>query len=198
MPYPQTLETLIEELKKMPGIGRKSAERIAFYILKMPSPEVSKLSSSIQKVNRELFHCRICNNLSGAELCSICRNPSRSRTTICVVENPQDIEAIEKSGVYRGLYYVLWGAISPLRGIAPQDLKIEKLISYLRSGKIKELIIATNFTPEGESTAFFLNKKIANLKLNTKLTRLSQGIPLGSSLEYLDEATIGKAIELRR
>ncbi|OQX52906.1 MAG: recombination protein RecR [Candidatus Omnitrophica bacterium 4484_213] len=182
----------------MPGIGRKSAERIAFYILEMPSADVLKLSSSIQRVKKELFHCRICNNLSDSELCSICRKPSRKRTTICVVENPRDIEAIEKSGVYEGLYYVLWGAISPLQGIAPEDLKIGKLISYLRSGKIKEIIIATNFTPEGESTAFFLRKKIADLKLNIKLTRLSQGIPTGSSLEYLDEATIGRAIELRR
>jgi len=196
--YPQALESLIEELKKMPGIGRKSAERIAFYILEMPSADVLKLSSSIQRVKKELFHCRICNNLSDSELCSICRKPSRKRTTICVVENPRDIEAIEKSGVYEGLYYVLWGAISPLQGIAPEDLKIGKLISYLRSGKIKEIIIATNFTPEGESTAFFLRKKIADLKLNIKLTRLSQGIPTGSSLEYLDEATIGRAIELRR
>lgn len=196
--YPQILEELINKLKKMPGIGRKSAERIAFYILKMSCAEVDSLISFMQKVNKGLFHCKVCNNLCESEFCSICRNSSRNRSAVCVVENPQDIEVIEKSAVYKGLYYVLWGAISPLQGVAPQDLKIEKLISYLKEGRIKEVIIATNFTSEGETTAFFLSKTIANLKKEIKITRLSQGIPMGSSLEYLDEATIGRAIELRR
>jgi len=196
--YPQILENLIEELKKMPGIGRKSAERIAFYVLKIPNSELSKLLSSLQKTNNSLFHCKICNNLSETEICSICRNPSRDKTTICIVESPQDMAAIEKSAVYKGIYYVLWGAISPLDGIAPQDLKINKLISYLKTEGIKEVIVATNFTSEGESTAFFLHKTIVDLKMNINVNHLAQGIPMGSSLEYLDEATIRKGIELRR
>ncbi|RKY39808.1 MAG: recombination protein RecR [Candidatus Omnitrophota bacterium] len=196
--YPQPLENLITELKKMPGVGRRSAERIAFYILKMPPEEMLKLISSIQRAKKGLFYCRICNSLSEKEVCSICDNPNRSSTTVCIVENPQDMEAIERTGVYKGLYYVLGGAISPLKGITPQDLKIEKLFSLLRSGKVREVIIATNFTPEGENTALFLNQRIRELNLRIKITRLSLGIPLGSSLEYLDETTVAKAIELRR
>jgi len=194
--YPKSVEELINALNKLPGIGPKSAQRIAFYILKSPKEEIEKLAEAILKTKNSVFYCKVCFNLSDKEVCPICEDYNRDRETICVVEEPRDILAIEKTGAYRGLYHVLLGAINPLEGIKPEDLKIKELISRLERNKIKEIIIATDSDPEGETTAMYLLKLLK--PLGVKTTRIAFGIPVGGSLEYTDRETLGKALEGRR
>lgn len=196
MIYPKSVEELINALNKLPGIGPKSAQRIAFYILKSPKEEIEKLAEAILKTKNSVFYCKVCFNLSDKEVCPICEDYNRDRETICVVEEPRDILAIEKTGAYRGLYHVLLGAINPLEGIKPEDLKIKELISRLERNKIKEIIIATDSDPEGETTAMYLLKLLK--PLGVKTTRIAFGIPVGGSLEYTDRETLGKALEGRR
>ncbi|MCM8765274.1 MAG: recombination mediator RecR [Candidatus Omnitrophica bacterium] len=196
MIYPKSVEELITALSKFPGIGPKTAQRLAFYILKSPKEEVERLAGAILKTKNTVSYCRECFNLSETELCSICSNPQRNKETICVVEEPRDILAIEKSGVYQGLYHVLLGAINPLEGINPEDLKIKELISRVELNKIKEIILATDSDPEGEATAMYISKLLKPLEI--KITRIAFGIPVGSSLEYIDRATLGKALEGRK
>lgn len=195
MIYPKVVEELMNALCKLPGIGPKTAQRLAFYILRSSKEEARKLADSIIKTKETVFYCKDCFNLSENELCPICEDTTRDKQTICVVEDPRDILAIDKTGSFRGLYHVLLGAINPLEGIGPEDLKIKELLLRLNSNKINEVIIATDSDPEGEATALYLLNILK--PLGVKVTRIAHGIPVGSSLEYADRATLSRALEGR-
>lgn len=194
--YPKPLERLINELKKLPGVGLKTAQRLAFHIMKMPEDEAERLARAIAEVKRSLTYCSICGNITETDPCQICSDPERDHSTICVVEEPDDLWALERTGRYNGVYHVLMGALSPMDGITPNKLRIRELLERVNNEEVKEVIIATNHTTEGEATAMF----IANLlgKLNIKVTRIAYGIPMGGDLEYIDEVTLAKALEGRR
>lgn len=194
--YTESIERLIECLIKMPGIGRRSAERMISYILNAPKEEIRLLSESIYKVKENVKLCRICNNLSEEELCRICKDSRRKADTICIVEKPSDVTAIEKAGIFDGSFHVLMGSISPLEGKGPQDLKIEGLLQRIRQNNIKEIIIATDADTEGETTAMYLTKLLK--PFNVHITRIGVGLPVGSNLEYADSSTIARSIESRR
>ena len=194
--FPTSMKALIEEFSKMPGIGPKTAQRLAFYILRASKTEAEALSRAVIKVKESVRFCRVCNNLSDEELCGICKGPSRDRSLLCVVEEPGDISTIEKAGNFNGVYHVLLGSLSPLDGIGPSDLKIKELLDRVKKERFKEIIIATDFNTEGEATALYLLKVLKNS--GAKLTRVAYGIPVGSDLEYADQATIMKAFEGRR
>jgi len=193
---PDSLLRLIENFKRFPGIGQRTAQRLAFFILKSPSNYIKELSDSIVKIKEVIRFCKICNNLSDEELCGVCDNPARDKSVICVVEEPGDVIAVEKTGRFSGLYHVLLGALSPLDGIGPEELKIKELLSRVREKKPKEIIIATNPDTEGETTALYLAKVLK--PFNIKITRIGYGIPVGAELEYTDHATLLKAIDSRR
>ncbi len=194
--YTESIEKLIEKLSKLPGIGRRSAERIIGYILDASGEEIRGLSDAIVKVKENVRLCRICHNLSEEEFCRICQDTRRSKDIVCIVEKPADVTAIEKSGTYHGVYHVLLGSISPLEGRGPSDLKIDTLLSRIKQDNIKEVIIATDADTEGETTALYLAQIIKPLVAN--LSRIGLGLPVGSSLEYADSATLSKALESRR
>lgn len=194
--FPASMKTLIEEFSKMPGIGSKSAQRLAFYILKSTKDEADSLTRAIAKVKESVRFCRICNNLSDEETCGICKDSNRTRALLCVVEEPNDIITIERAGNFHGVYHVLLGSLSPLDGIGPQDLKIKELLERVRKERFKEIIIATDFNTEGEATSLYLLKVLKGS--GAKLTRVAYGIPVGGDLEYADQATIIKAFEGRR
>ena len=193
--YAKSLEKLIAAFSKLPGIGQKSAERLAMHILKSPKEDAIALSGAIIKVKEAIGFCKNCYNLSEGELCHICSDSARDRATILVVEEPKDILAIEKTGVYRGLYHVLLGAISPLDGIGPDDLKIKDLVRRVKAEKIKEVIIATDADTEGETTALYISQLLKNQGVKT--SRIAYGLPVGSHLEYADQATLARALEGR-
>ncbi|MBL7071449.1 MAG: recombination protein RecR [Candidatus Omnitrophica bacterium] len=193
--YARSMQSLIKEFSKMPGIGTKTAERLAFYVLKLPQQDAEHLSMSILKVKSSISFCKTCNNLSEGELCLICRDGGRDRSLLCVVEEPNDVSAIEKAGKFNGTYHVLLGRLSPLDGIGPEALKINELIERTRGGRIKEVLIATNSDTEGETTALYITKLLRPFRL--KITRLAHGIPVGGDLKYADQATLMKAIEGR-
>jgi len=190
------MEKLINRLTKLPGIGRRSAERIVGYILGAPKEEIMSLSEAINKVKDSVRFCRRCYNLSEAELCKICQDSRRQREILCIVEEPSDVTAIEKTGNFKGLYHVLLGVISPLEGRGPGDLKIDGLLRRIKEENIKEVIIATDADTEGESTAIYLTKLIK--PQGVKLSRIGVGIPMGSNLDYADSSTLSMAIESRR
>ena len=194
--YTDSVEKLIESLAKFPGIGRRSAERIAGYVIAASKEEVKFLAQSLLKVKENVRFCRVCNNLSEAEECRICVDIQRQKDIVCVVEKASDVAAIEKSGNFKGVYHVLLGAISPLEGKGPSDLKIDNLIQRVKENNIKEVIIATDADTEGEITALYLMKLLKPYSL--KLTRIGVGIPAGSNLEYADSSTLSKALESRR
>ncbi|NQT46034.1 MAG: recombination protein RecR [Candidatus Omnitrophica bacterium] len=194
--YTESMEELIRRLGKFPGVGPKSAERMAFYILHSSGQDVEALTQAISKVKKSTGFCKQCNNLSEGDLCAICKDPGRDHTLICVVEEPKDIIAIEKGSHFRGIYHVLLGALSPLDGIGPDDLKIKELISRIKALGVKEVIIATNSDTEGEATALYLTKVIRSLKV--KLTRIAFGVPIGSDLEYADQVTLSRSLAGRR
>jgi recombination protein RecR len=194
--YTESIRILVERLSKLPGIGRRSAERIIAYILDAPEQEVKDLAGAITRVKENVRFCRVCNNLSEEELCRICRDASRNKEMLCVVERPPDISSIEKAGIFKGVYHVLHGTIAPLEGRGPQELKIDGLLQRLRDDHIKEVIIATGSDTEGETTALYLIKVIK--PLNVPLSRIGLGLPVGSALEYADAATISVALEARR
>ncbi|MDD5565595.1 MAG: recombination mediator RecR [Candidatus Omnitrophica bacterium] len=194
--YTESIERLIEKLTKLPGIGRRSAERIIGHILNVPIEEAKALAIAIVKVKENVKFCRICHNLSEQELCRICQDSSRKKDLLCIVENPSDIAAIEKAGSFRGVYHVLMGSISPLEGKGPQDLKIDTLLNRLKENNVKEVIIATDADTEGETTALYLTKILKPSGI--KLTRIGVGIPMGANLEYSDSSTLSKALESRR
>ncbi|KPK39472.1 MAG: recombination protein RecR [Omnitrophica WOR_2 bacterium SM23_29] len=194
--YTKSMEKLISELTKLPGIGQKSAERLALHILKSSKEDAKALSETIIRLKETISFCKNCYNFSEGDICHICKDPGRDKTTILVIEGPNDILAIEKTGTYRGLYHVLLGAISPLDGVGPDELKIKELIHRIKTEKIKEVIIATDSDTEGETTALYLTKLIKNQGVKT--TRIAYGLPVGSHLEYADQATLARALEGRR
>lgn len=194
--YTDSIEKLIDGLIKLPGIGRRSAERIVNYILGASKEEIKNLSEAVNKVKENVRFCRICNNLSEQELCKICNDSRRQKDVICIVEKPTDVTAIEKAGNFSGVYHVLLGSIAPLEGRGPSDLKIEGLLQRLRQNSIKEVIIATDADTEGETTAMYLTKLIKPLGVN--VSRIGLGLPVGSNLEYADSTTISKSLESRR
>jgi len=194
--YTESIEKLIESLIKLPGIGRRSAERVVSYILGAPKSEIKTLSEALIKVKESVRFCSLCHNLSEEELCKICQNERRQKDVICIVEKPTDVTAIEKSGSFNGVYHVLLGSISPLEGKGPSDLKIDTLMNRIRQNNIKEIIIATDADTEGETTALYLTKLIK--PLGVKLSRIGLGLPVGSNLEYADSTTLSKSLESRR
>ncbi len=196
MRFAAPLERLIERLRKLPGIGAKSAQRVAFHILRASREDAQALSASILEVKEALRLCSVCFNITDTDPCLICDDAGRDRAAFCVVEDPHNLVAIEKSGQFRGLYHVLHGSISPLRGVGPDDLKIGPLLARLRDGTVKEIILATNPNIEGEATAIYLSRLLKPLGL--RVTRIGLGLPVGSELEYADEVTVGKALEGRR
>ncbi len=189
------LNRLIEELKKIPSIGAKTAQRIAFYLIRLPKEEVESLAEAVRDAKQNTFYCSICNSLTHVEPCEYCSDSNRSDELLCIVEEPFNISSIEKTEIYHGRYHVLLGALSPLKGIGPDELRIEKLVKRIREGHFKEVIIATNPTVEGEATALFLVKAIREFRL--KVTRLAMGLPVGSDIDYADQVTIRKALEGR-
>ena len=201
--YPAPLARLIQELSKLPGIGEKTAARLGFHMLKGKKEDIFSLADSIGKLRKEMGLCRSCFGFSEldpsngeAALCAICRNPKREIDKICVVEEPADLIAVEKSQEFRGLYHVLHGTISPLDGVGPDALRIKELLERLRNGAVQEVIVATNPTMEGEATALYLSKVIK--PLGVAVTRIARGLPMGGDLEYTDAVTLGKALEGRR
>lgn len=195
--YPRTLRILINELSKLPGIGIKSAERLAFHILSITDNEAGSLAESIINAKKNLNYCSVCGNITDKEQCLICSDDSRDKTVICVVETPQDVAAIEKIREYRGLYHVLHGTISPTTGIGPSDINLKSLINRLGSDdNIREVIVATNPNIEGEATAMYIARLLKPAGI--KVTRIAHGIPVGGDLEYADEVTLLKAVEGRR
>jgi len=194
--YKGPLKALIDEFNKMPGIGPRTAERLAFYILKTSAENGKALLAAITRVKETVRFCALCNNLSETETCEICNDPSRDRSIICVVEEPKEVIAIEKTGAFNGVYHVLLGTLSPLDGIGPADLKIEELIGRIKKGGVKEIIVATSFDTEGETTALYLARLLK--PRGVKVSRVAYGIPVGSSIEYADQATVAKALDGRR
>ncbi len=187
---------LIDELKHLPGIGQKTAQRLAFHLLRGAPEEALALADAIREANEKIRECSVCNNITDTDPCLYCASPTRSRKTICVVEEPHNIVAVEKTRQYSGLYHVLGGALAPLSGVGPEQLKIKSLIERLKNGAVEEIIIATNPTAEGEATAVYLSKLIKPLGI--RVTRIGVGIPVGSDLDYADEVTMLKAMEGRR
>jgi recombination protein RecR len=194
--FPPALENLIDHLHQLPGIGRKTAQRLAIFLLKAPVDMTRGLSASILKILEEIRFCKECFNITENEFCQICQNTRRDRSIICVVEDIVDIFAIEKSHEYNGLYHVLGGVISPLGGISPEDLRISELVSRLKKPEVREVVLALNPSTEGEATMIYLSKLLGDS--GKKITRIASGIPLGSHLEFIDDATIGRAILSRR
>jgi recombination protein RecR len=190
------LQRLIDEFRRLPGVGQKSAQRLAFHILRASRDDAARLAAALIEVKDNLGICAECNNISDAELCPYCRDPARNRTQICVVEEPHNILPIETTRTFDGLYHVLHGSISPLRGIGPEQLKIKGLLERIGRGEAAEIILATNPTVEGEATAAYLSRLLK--PLGVKVTRIAMGIPVGSDLEFADEVTMSKSLENRR
>lgn len=196
MSFTKSLEELILKLVKLPGIGRRSAERIAMHILQSPDKEVRLLADSIIRAKQNIKLCKVCNNLTESEICNICQNSSRDSSIICVVEEPKDVRSIEKTTKFNGLYHVLMGSISPLDGRGPEDLKIKELLDRINNKNIKEIIIATDSDTEGETTALYLSKILK--PLGVKVTRIGLGMPVGSNLDFIDPTTLTHSLEARR
>jgi len=189
------LTQLIEEIKKIPGIGLKTARRIAYYIIGLEQEDVGRLTKAIEEAKKGLFYCSVCNNLTHVDPCHYCTDESRDDDALCIVEEPFNIDSIEKSDIYNGRYHVLLGALSPLRGMGPDELKVDKIIERIKKNKFKEIIIATNPTADGEATAAYLNKILK--EFDVKITRLAMGLPVGSDIDYADQMTIKKSLEGR-
>ncbi len=196
MGFSRIFNELVKSFSRFPGVGRRSAERIVFHILKMNPREVKDLTEKMEEIHNHIKPCKMCNNFSTKDICSICADYKREKDVICVVEEPKDIMAIEKTSHYKGLYYVLLGSISPLEGIGIEDLNLQKLINRIEKEEIKEVIISTDPDNEGELTAQFLIQKLSPYKL--KIYRISIGVPLGTQIEYIDSATLGKALLERK
>ena len=194
--YSPSIESLIEKFERLPGVGHKSAERIVFYILEhMSKQDVDEMAQTLTQAKEKIHFCKECQNLTDPETCKICSSPKRDKSLICVVESPEDVNAIESTNEYTGVYHVLHGALSPLDGITPDDIKINELLLRLANGEIKEVIMATNPTVSGTATAVYLAKLLA--PFDVKVTRIAHGVPVGSDLEYADKITLIKAIEGR-
>ncbi len=193
--YPPSVTNLIQSLSRLPGIGKKTAERLAMHILRAPQHEAFELSESILKIKEKVRLCNKCFGLSDNEECAICSNSSRNKSLLCVVESSADMIAIEKSGAYSGLYHILQGVLSPMDGIGPDDIRVDELFSRIKKDNIKEVVIATGTNVEGESTAPFIAGKIE--KYQVKVTRIASGVPIGGDLKYIDQVTLKRAMETR-
>ena len=189
------LAKLIEQFEQLPGIGSKTAQRLAYYVLHLPKEKADAFAQAIVSAHEKIRYCDVCCNLTDSELCPVCRNESRDRSVICVVEDPRDVFAFERTNEYKGMYHVLHGVISPLSGIGPDQLCIKELLARMQDGTVKEVIMATNPTVEGEATAMYISRLLK--PLGVKVTRLAYGIPVGGDLEYADEVTLSRAIEGR-
>ncbi|MRR12629.1 recombination protein RecR [bacterium] len=187
---------LLDELERLPGIGPKSAQRLAYFILRSETESATRLADAIVEVKRSIHFCPTCFNFAESELCGICEDPQRDATAICVVEEPRDVVAIERTGEFRGRYHVLQGAISPIDGIGPEQLRVRELLARLSGDEMAEVVIATNPNVEGETTALYLARLIKPLGI--RVTRIASGLPVGGDLEYADEVTLGRALEARR
>ncbi len=196
MSRPDPLARLIEQLQRLPGIGAKSAARLAFHVLKTPREEVERLVDAVREVKERITYCTTCSNITDVDPCFFCTNPSRDQRLICVVEEPENVNGIEKTRDFKGVYHVLMGALSPLHGVGPDDLKIRELLTRVGNGGVEEVILATNPNVEGEATAIYLAKLLK--PLGVRVTRIAMGVPVGSDLEYADEVTMGKAMAGRR
>jgi recombination protein RecR len=192
---PEPLARLVQELQRLPGIGPKSAQRLAFHILKTPRDQADALADAVRDVKDRVTYCSVCNNITDADPCVFCRSSDRDHSVICVVEKPQDVTAVENTGDFKGVYHVLLGALSPLQGVGPDDLKIKGLLARVANGA-KEVILATNPNVEGEATAIYLARLLK--PIGVRVTRIATGVPVGSDLDYTDEVTIHKALEGRR
>ena len=195
MPLPDPLVRLIEELQRLPGIGPKGAQRLAFHILRTPREQAERLVDALREVKERVTYCTVCNNITDVDPCAFCSSDGRDPRIICVVEEPQNVSAIEKTREFKGMYHVLMGALSPLQGIGPDDLKIKGLLGRVNEG-VNEVILATNPNVEGEATAIYLARLLK--PLGVKVTRIAMGVPVGSDLEYADEVTMHKSMEGRR
>lgn len=193
---PDALQQLIDQFKRLPGIGAKSAQRLAFHVLKTPREDAERLCDAIRQVKDRVTYCTVCNNITDVDPCAVCADDSRDRRLICVVEEPQNVNVVEKTGGFRGTYHVLMGAISPLAGVGPDDLKIKGLLARLAEGSVDEVILATNPTVEGEATAIYLARLLK--PLGPRVTRIAMGIPVGSDLEYADDLSMSRSLEGRR
>jgi len=194
--YAPPIARLLEELERLPGIGPKSAQRIAYYILRSDEEVAGRLAASLLEVKSAIHFCPRCFDFAEAELCEVCADPERDTTLLCVVEEPRDVVAIERTGEFRGLYHVLGGVISPMDGIGPEQLRVRELLDRVSGGSVTEVVVATNTTVEGETTALYLARMLKPLGL--KVTRIASGLPVGGDLEYADEVTLGRALEARR
>lgn len=194
--YPEPLARLINELQKLPTIGPKTAQRLAFYMTKLPDEETTKLARAISDVKSHLSHCTACGNITDRNPCYICTDAERDRQVICVIEEPDDLLAIERTKEYKGLYHTLMGVLSPLDGVGPKDIKIDALLKRIHNEDIKEVIVATNYTTQGQATALYLKNLLEDLGIS--ITRIAYGIPAGGDLEYIDEVTLARALEGRR
>ena len=194
--YSEPIDRLINEFSKLPGIGRKTAQRLAFHVINMDIKDITGLSKALVDVKNEIKYCSVCCNISDSEVCPICANSHRDPSTICVVEDPRDVAAMDRTKDYSGRYHVLNGVISPMDGIGPDMLNIKELISRLGDGSVKEIIMATNPTIEGEATAMYISRLVKPMGI--KVTRIAHGLPVGGDLEYADDVTISKALEGRR
>jgi len=190
-----TLERLIRELKKLPGVGGKSAARIAFHFLRAPREEVEETARLIHELKEKVRPCRRCGNYTEDDLCAICADPRRDETLLCVVEQPSDVALIEATGAYKGVYHVLHGALSPLEGVRPETLRIDELVERVRSGGVKEIILATNPTVEGDATAFYIAEAVRGPDVS--ITRIARGVPVGGEIEFADQVTLARALEGR-
>lgn len=196
--YTQSIQNLMNELARLPGIGMRSAERIAFHLLKQNPQDAMKLADAIRDVKTRIKHCSVCYNLTEQDPCGICADPSRDQGVVCVVEQPKDLLALESTGLYRGVYHVLLGRISPLEDVEPGDLTIEPLIERLASGTIREIIMGTNPTMEGDGTALYIQSLVGGRFPNVQLTRLARGLPAGSNIEYANKNILADAISGRQ
>ena len=193
--YPASVLRLIKNLSRLPGIGEKTAERLAMHILRAPRREAEQLSHSIIEIKEKVRHCSMCYTFSDTAICNICSNPTRITSILCVVEQPADMVAIEKSGSFNGLYHILEGALSPMDGIGPDNIRVKELITRISQGKIKEVILATSTNIEGETTAAYIGEQLGNYEVKT--TRIASGVPIGGDLKYVDQVTLKKAMETR-
>lgn len=196
MSLPESLQDLVDQFKKLPGIGAKSAQRLAFHVLRTPREEAERLCDAVRNVKDKVTYCTVCNTITDVDPCVYCADEIRDRRIICVVEEPQNVHVVDKAGGFRGVYHVLMGAISPLQGVGPDELKITGLLARIAAGGVEEVILATSPTVEGEATAIYLARLLK--PLGVRVTRIATGIPVGSDIEYADDLTMGKAMEGRR
>ena len=194
--FPDPVARLIEALQRLPGVGPKTAQRLTFFLLKRPADEVNELATALTELKTRIIHCTRCWNVTEEDPCRICRDPARDARSLCVVEEPNDLLALERTGEFKGRYHVLLGALSPLDGIGPEDIKVRELLDRLEAASVREVILATNPSVEGEATAIYLAKLLRPLGL--RITRIARGLPVGGDLEYADEVTLSKALEGRK